>query len=360
MAFHISKIAKQTFQSGKHLCKVGQLLRNHTQVRTVMTETPLTFVFGYKFMHKFDENSKIIVLDGNLAVGKTTMAADLADKLGMKYFPECHVHYMDEKVMGSGQKCDSKFSGDVSLDRFYEDPLAKDGHTFRFQMVMYALRFLQYRDVVLHLLETGQGVVMERSVYSDFVFLEAIMDMGWIRRECYDYYNQIKGLSLYRMKHPHAVVYLDVPPEFAHQRFVERGKGYEKNVPLEYFQALDKAYKQKYLPEMKAAGVEVLHYDWKSFGDVDRIADDIGYLKCEDSVWNTVDNAILDRHYRFLANEWKVLSCMNIPRFVPEITYGGQQFEDLIEEYKLKYHKRYAPGFNEGDYKSKWEIMFKR
>ncbi|PIK56694.1 putative NADH dehydrogenase [Apostichopus japonicus] len=324
-----------------------------------MTETPVTFLFGYKFMHKFDTNSKIVVLDGNLAVGKTSIANDLADKMGMKYFPECHAHYLDERTLGPGQKCDPRFSGDISLDRFYADPLAKDGHTFRFQMMMYGMRFLQYRDAMMHLLETGQGIVMERSVYSDFVFLEAIMDMGWIRKACYDFYNEIKGLSLYRMKHPHVVVYLDASPELAHQRFVERGKGYEKNVPLEYFQGLDKAYKEKFLPEMKDAGCEVLQYDWKSFGNIDRIVDDIAYLKFKDSPWNIVDDTELDKHYRFLANEHQVVDCMTIPKYVPEITYGAQQFDDLIEEYKIKYNKRYAPGFNPGEYKNKLELMFK-
>lgn len=76
----------------------------------------MTFLFGYKFMHKFDTNSKIVVLDGNLAVGKTSIANDLADKMGMKYFPECHAHYLDERTLGPGQKCDPRFSG-KSIER---------------------------------------------------------------------------------------------------------------------------------------------------------------------------------------------------------------------------------------------------
>lgn len=62
-------------------------------------------------MHKFDKSSKIVVLDGSLAVGKTSLASDLADKMGMKYFPECHAHYLDERAFGPGEKRDPKFSG---------------------------------------------------------------------------------------------------------------------------------------------------------------------------------------------------------------------------------------------------------
>lgn len=361
MALSVSRNLLRALQRGQRLTTVGKSLTefNMVQVRTKMTETPLTFLLGYKFMHKFDKSSKIVVLDGSLAVGKTSLASDLADKMGMKYFPECHAHYLDERAFGPGEKRDPKFSGDISLERFYSDPLAKDGHTFRFQMMMYGMRYLQYRDAVMHLLETGQGIVMERSVYSDFVFLEAIMDMGWIRKACYDYYNELKDISLYKLKHPHAVIYLDAPPELAHQRFVERGKGDEKNVTLEYFKALDKAYKQKFLPEMKDAGCEVLVYDWKSFGSVDRIVDDFSFLKFKDSPWNTLDDVELDKHYRFLANEQRVTDFMTIPKYVPEITYGAQQYDDLIEEYKVKNNQRYAPGFNPGEYKNVFELMLK-
>lgn len=31
---------------------------------------------------------------------------------------------------------------------------------------------------------TGQGVVLERSIFSDFVFLEAMYNQGFIRKQC--------------------------------------------------------------------------------------------------------------------------------------------------------------------------------
>ena len=41
-----------------------------------------------KTVHRMDENTKVIVVEGNIGVGKTTLAKNLADLLGMKYLPE--------------------------------------------------------------------------------------------------------------------------------------------------------------------------------------------------------------------------------------------------------------------------------
>ena len=75
------------------------------------TDNLLTFFTGHKFMHKFDERSKIIVVDGNIGCGKSTFSQDLAAKLGMKHIPEAHIHYLDELELGPGKKFDKKFIG---------------------------------------------------------------------------------------------------------------------------------------------------------------------------------------------------------------------------------------------------------
>lgn len=37
-------------------------------------------------------------------------------------------------------------------------------------------------DALAHLLSTGQGVVLDRCVYSDFVFAEAMASQGYISK----------------------------------------------------------------------------------------------------------------------------------------------------------------------------------
>lgn len=41
-------------------------------------------------------------------------------------------------------------------------------------------RLSQYIDALAHLLSTGQGVILDRSVYSDFVFTEAMFSQGYL------------------------------------------------------------------------------------------------------------------------------------------------------------------------------------
>ncbi|KAG6923126.1 NADH ubiquinone oxidoreductase subunit A10, partial [Chelydra serpentina] len=101
----------------------------------------------------------------------------------MQYFPEADVHYLD-RVTGDGTLLDEKFNGRCNLEKFYNDPKCPDGNSYRLQAWLYSNRVLQYSDALELLLSTGQGVVMERSVYSDFVFMEAMFQQGYIHKRC--------------------------------------------------------------------------------------------------------------------------------------------------------------------------------
>lgn len=43
-------------------------------------------------------------------------------------------------------------------------------------------RFSQYIDALAHVFSTGQGVVLDRSPYSDFVFVEAMFKHGYLSK----------------------------------------------------------------------------------------------------------------------------------------------------------------------------------
>lgn len=72
-------------------------------------------------------------------------------------------------------------------------------------------RFNDYIDALAHLFSTGQGVVLERSAYSDIVFLETLYKHNLITKVTYKGLIEQRGNALPELLKPHLVVYLDVP-----------------------------------------------------------------------------------------------------------------------------------------------------
>lgn len=72
----------------------------------------------------------------------------------MLYMPEPDTFYMD-KMTGEKEPLPVDFNGLCSLEKFYTDPKAADGNSYRLQLWMYAMRLLQYSDAIEHLLTTG-------------------------------------------------------------------------------------------------------------------------------------------------------------------------------------------------------------
>ncbi|KAK8743067.1 hypothetical protein OTU49_001509 [Cherax quadricarinatus] len=137
-----------------------------------------------KTTHRFDENSKIIVVDGPIAAGKTAFAKEIADELDMLYVPEANMdmYYINSYGYDLRQLDDRLPESTKSFDEknFHQDPTHLNAAGFQFQM--FRIRLEQYIDTLAHVLSTGQGVVMDRSVYSDFVFVEAMRKFGFLSK----------------------------------------------------------------------------------------------------------------------------------------------------------------------------------
>lgn len=74
--------------------------------------------------------------------------------IGMLYMPEADIHYLD-KMTNEKELLDSSVNGNCSLEKFYKDPKADDGNSYRLQSWMYQMRLLQYSNAIEHLLTTG-------------------------------------------------------------------------------------------------------------------------------------------------------------------------------------------------------------
>uniref|UniRef100_A0AC11D5Z1 Uncharacterized protein n=1 Tax=Ovis aries TaxID=9940 RepID=A0AC11D5Z1_SHEEP len=235
----------------------------HTSVQRKLQYGPLAYILGEKTTKKMTENSKLITVDGNICSGKSKLAKEVAEKLGLKHFPEAGIHYADSTT-GDGKPLPVRFSGNCSLEKFYDDPKSNDGNSYRLQAWLYASRLLQYADALEHLLSTGQGVVLERSIYSDFVFLEAMYRQGFIRKQCVDHYNQVKKVTICEYLPPHVVIYVDVPVSEVQSRIQKKGNPHEMKITSAYLQDIENVYKGTFLPEMSEK-CEVLQYSaWEA------------------------------------------------------------------------------------------------
>lgn len=68
--------------------------------------------------------------------------------------PEPDTFYLD-KMTGEKEPLPVDFNGMCSLEKFYTDPKAADGNSYRLQLWMYTMRLLQYADAIEHMLTTG-------------------------------------------------------------------------------------------------------------------------------------------------------------------------------------------------------------
>lgn len=86
---------------------------------------------------------------------------------GMLYMPEADTYYLDRMT------CEKKplpdyCNGMCSLEKFYTDPKAVDGNSYRLQLWMYVMRLLQYSDAIEHMLTTGNSKLASPDFISSF------------------------------------------------------------------------------------------------------------------------------------------------------------------------------------------------
>lgn len=316
----------------------------HTSVRCKLKYGHLAFMLGDRTTKKLNNNSRVITVDGNLCSGKSKLAKDIAEQLGMKHYPEAGIQY-SSSVTGDGKPLHTDFSGNCSLEKFYDDPKSNDGNSYRLQSWLYASRLLQYSDALEHLLSTGQGVVLERSIYSDFVFLEAMYNQGYIRKQCVDHYYEVKQLTAPEYLPPHAVIYIDVPVPEIQRRIQKKGDPHEMKVTSAYLQDIENAYKKTFLPEMSEKCEVLVYSDWEA-EDSTKVIEDIEYLTYDKGPWLKQDDRTFHNLRLLVQDKYDVLNFTTIPVYLPEITVGPFMGTRIYNSFRELPGRRYNPGYN--------------
>jgi deoxyadenosine/deoxycytidine kinase len=161
-------------------------------------------------------NTKYIVVEGPIGVGKTSLAKILAG--------EFQARGVFERVE------DNPF-----LAKFYK---AREAYAFQNQTFFLLSRYQQQ-------MELSQQDLFNQNVVSDYLFAkDRIFAALTLSTEELNLYQQIYALLNARVPKPDLVVYLQARPEVLYKRIKKRDKKYERGVTFEYLSEVAQAYNQ--------------------------------------------------------------------------------------------------------------------
>lgn len=162
---------------------------------------------------------KFIAVAGNIGVGKSTLTALLAEKLGWEPFYEA----VDDNPY---------------LADFYRDMRQWSFHS----QVFFLSRRLRHHHQIL---DRPGTVVQDRSVYEDAeVFAENLYRQGHMTERDYRTYRELyQAMGLF-LPPPNLVIYLRASVPTLVQRIRMRGRDFERDVSADYLAQLNELYEQ--------------------------------------------------------------------------------------------------------------------
>jgi len=321
--------------------------------------------FDYS-VDRLNEQSKVIVVEGNIASGKNEFARRLAWNFDMKFFPGAtdddfyrlpngfDLRSLDYLLPETAQNYDVK--------KFLHDPNPESGAPGNLQYAYYYARFKAYSKALLHVLSTGQGVVVVRSPFSDRVLLEAQRRLGWVTKNFVTYYDDLADNSHCVLWKPHLTIFLDTPVSVCMDNIKKRERSNEqnaRNLSDKLLNTVETVYRESYLPKQRVHS-EVVEIDWREVGDdmdMEVIAEEIAELDLEIhdpddpkfDDWKNLTEDKVGAHRRLFASDFQHECLLNrdIPFNCPEILLSDEDRalrEKIIFNHPaVKYETGWAP-----------------
>ncbi len=160
---------------------------------------------------------QFVAIAGNVGVGKSTLTAMLAQKLGWEPFYE---------AVG-----DNPYLAD-----FYQDMRRWSFHS---QIFFLSRRLRHHRQ----LLDSPNSVVQDRSVYEDAeIFAHNLYQQGHMSDRDYRSYRELYEVLVLFLPPPDLVVYLKASVPTLLERIAKRGRDFERDISPLYLQRLNELY----------------------------------------------------------------------------------------------------------------------
>lgn len=159
----------------------------------------------------------VIVVDGIVGAGKTTLGEKLEEGLNLQLYREMA----------------STDTGKL-LDRFYAD---KERWSFTMQIHFLNVRFAQIKEI-----HRKNGGLLDRSIFGDRIFAEMLMEDGEMSVEEFNTYSTLLDNMLEHAKNPSLMIFIECDVNTALDRIHRRNRGLETKVERTYWERLHDKY----------------------------------------------------------------------------------------------------------------------
>jgi deoxyguanosine kinase len=156
-----------------------------------------------------------VVIEGNIAAGKTTLAHLLSRKLNARLILE-------------------QFADNPFLPKFYENP---GQYAFPLELFFMAERYKQLKDM-LHTNDLFQSVTVADYLFSKCLLFAKVNLPG----EEFKLYQKLFDIIHQQIIFPDVLIYLHAPVEKLQKNIKKRNRDFEQNIPDEYLFNLQETY----------------------------------------------------------------------------------------------------------------------
>ena len=164
------------------------------------------------------DKCNVIVIDGVVGAGKTTLSNLLEERCGFKVYREPVV---DNPI----------------LNKFYHN---RERYSFPLQIFFLNKRFEHIKKAM----ENNDIIILDRSIYADIIFAKMLCDNNEMTKEEFDIYKELLCNMLEHIAKPKLMIYLDVTVDEAINRINKRGRDYEQITERAYWENLNKEYNE--------------------------------------------------------------------------------------------------------------------